>query len=312
MADGPIPAPGGAPDGGAPAPAPAPGNDKSIFSQSGNDTPPVPAGPQGEEFLKLFGEAGKTGLFQGVNTPDELVKRMADLKGRADNSGLKIPGENATPEEREAFHKALGRPDAPEGYELGDKGIDPASGIQLDPDLKDWSAKTFHALGLPKETAQKLNEAWNERISRQAVANREALAKMGETTTNELKQFYGESNFQAGMGQMRNAVRAIAGEDADAFEALLARPDVGNDPLVMRVMARMGQFWGKAVGEEGMKLGAGAGIGSVVSVAEAKSKVASIMGDKNDAYWDKRHPNNAARVKEVADLYKVIQDGGVK
>ena len=315
--------PGGAPGGQPPA------GGGSLYSQGGQPPaggapggqPPAggapggqpPAGTlQGEECLKLFGDAGKTGLFQGINNPDELVKRMGEYKSRADTQGIKIPGENATTEEMDAFYRAIGRPDAPDGYQLTDKGIDPASGVQLDPDLMDWSAKTFHALGVPKAMAEKMSEAWNERMSRMGLAQKEAIAKMGETTVNELKQFYGAEQFNGGMQQMHNAVRAVAGEDADAVEALLARPEVGNDPVVMKFMARLGQFWGKAVGEEGMKMGDRAGLGSIIGPAEAKSRINAIMGDKKDSYWDKRHPNNAQRVQEVAELYKVIQQGGVK
>ena len=95
--------------------------------------------------------------FASYKTKDELwsghiaaVNETKDLKGKLSTAIFK-PDDKATPEQKEAFFKSLGRPDKPEGYELPPVKL--PDGTPYDPALeKQFRAWAFEA-GLPKETA---------------------------------------------------------------------------------------------------------------------------------------------------------------
>ena len=64
-----------------------------------------------EDALKLLGR---------YNSPQDAAKAFVEqrqLLSKRDENSIKIPGENATDEERQAFAKALGIPESPDKYE---------------------------------------------------------------------------------------------------------------------------------------------------------------------------------------------------
>lgn len=54
-------------------------------------------------------------LFKGYESAQQLIGKMAN--------DVKVPGSDATPEALQAFHKALGVPEKPEGYEYASQDI---------------------------------------------------------------------------------------------------------------------------------------------------------------------------------------------
>lgn len=94
---------------------------------------------------------------------------FARLKGSRDElaargTGLKIPGEKATDDERAAFTKELyrhlGVPETPDAYDLT-----PPDGMEADKKLIDMVAKLGPEIGLTKAGASKLAEAYNAQMA---------------------------------------------------------------------------------------------------------------------------------------------------
>lgn len=94
---------------------------------------------------------------------------FARLKGSRDElaargSGLKIPGEKATDDERAAFTKELyrhlGVPETPDAYELK-----APEGMEADTELIQMVAQLGPEIGLSKAGATKLAEAYNQQMA---------------------------------------------------------------------------------------------------------------------------------------------------
>lgn len=94
----------------------------------------------------------------GVKDLDGLVKVARDNQNALRESGrVKIPGEGASESDIKAFHKAIGVPDDPKGYEVsvpkGEDGEpmkqDDGSPVELDQGLIDRVAAAAHKAGVP-------------------------------------------------------------------------------------------------------------------------------------------------------------------
>ena len=100
----------------------------------------------------------------------DAIRAIADLRKR--ESQARVPGKNASEEEVAAYRKAVGIPDAPEGYEFPT-----ADGQDVTPEIEaargEW-AKTFHELGVPKDTAAKLIERVRAESEQQLAAQVQA------------------------------------------------------------------------------------------------------------------------------------------
>lgn len=92
-----------------------------------------------------------------VKDVNGLAKIARDSVTALRESGrIKVPGEGATAEEVTAYHKAIGVPDAPDGYQVA--AIKDADGndVQLDNPLLERLAGTAHKAGIPKAAYEAL------------------------------------------------------------------------------------------------------------------------------------------------------------
>ena len=123
-------------------------------SGGGGDDLGYRSGIKGElrdhEYLKGFGNV--TELSQSaVDNHTELTKLKDSLDGR-----ILKPGEDATEDEISEYHKALGRPDDSQGYELDKVQVPESLKDMINPDgLGVWADK-FHKLGFTPAQGQSL------------------------------------------------------------------------------------------------------------------------------------------------------------
>lgn len=101
-----------------------------------------------------------------ADLPDDLKKTAERFASTADavraiesfrkrESQVRVPGKDASDEEKAAYRKAVGVPDKPDAYEFHNP-----EDLEITDDIKAsrqaWSAR-FHELGVPKETAKALS-----------------------------------------------------------------------------------------------------------------------------------------------------------
>lgn len=148
---------------------------------------------------------------------------------------IPLPGENATPEDMEAFYAKLGRPNTPSDYELKFE-----DGVQVDDGMVEFGKQVFHKIGLNNKQAQLLANEWNKFNAEQAQKWQEDFAKRNDEAVNALKASWGaeaEAHIQAG----KRAYAAL-GLSTDTVNALEAH--IGAAPVV-ELLAKLGKMAGE-------------------------------------------------------------------
>jgi hypothetical protein len=112
------------------------------------------------DFKTSLGELANDPALKDVKDAPTLAKMYKDTKSLVGQK-LGIPGDDATPEAKAAFHKAMGVPDGIEGYELDKLGDDVPAEVKalFDPEhAKKW-AEIFKANNVPASVAKALQAA---------------------------------------------------------------------------------------------------------------------------------------------------------
>lgn len=182
----------------------------------------------------------------------------------------------------------LGRPEDATGYEHPE-GMDATR-------MKEF-AELAHGIGMSKTQYNKMAQALHDF----GAAQTEAASAAFVEGIRGLKQEWGivyEDNVQ-----MVDAV--MKGTDA---------PDYLKELAADGKMPAEGMKWlyniGKQLGTEGINFNKDE-FSTRVAPAEAKARVAEIMGDSAGPYWDGSHPQHAEYVQRVVDLNRAAAAGGL-
>jgi hypothetical protein len=249
----------------------------------GDQTPQVPEWLSDVEDESLRSEDALKTLsrFKGKG---DLAKSYLELRGKVGENPITVPGENATDEEREAFYKAIGRPDSPDKYEFPE-----IEGVEPDDDATKAFKEAAHKLGVPPEMASGMYQYLME----QAKTYQENQAKAIETTQAEtektLKKEFGkdyETNLTAG----DNALRQVIGDEA---MKKLEAAGLHVDADVVRGAVKLSQ----AIGEDKLR---GMGDGSRGGQVKTRAELEDIM--KKNPDWK----SDPKLKQEVEDGFRAL------
>ena len=140
---------------------------------------------------------------KGFKSLDDLATSYRAAEHAIRNGGkLTVPGENAKPEEVEAFHKAIGRPEAPDKYEFQlPEGI---TAEQLDMDVVGPLREAAFKAGVPARGFKALGETFVQmQLDQQA-----ALKTAEDGDFAEWKKAQG-AQFSEKMSDVNGAMRAL-------------------------------------------------------------------------------------------------------
>lgn len=228
--------------------------------------------------------------------PEALARSYETLETQIGKKGVIVPGPNATQAERDAYYTALGRPANPDEY-----GFTKPEKIKLGdaerpvPDLAwdakraaNWQQKLFE-MGVPKEQAQKIMLAAVEESVTAFDGIEATKAQMQGEAKKVLQKEFG-ADYDTHMAAAARAAKQFGGDE------LVNHPGLGNDPVMIKALAKIGA----AIGER-----PGAGTrqqGGRDAMSAAEAKVASeqltkkiIELDRADRQW--RNSAEAAQMK---------------
>jgi hypothetical protein len=209
---------------------------------------PAPAADAGTDWRKtLAGEDEKIlKSLERFAAPTDFYKAFADtqtaLRNKTDGM-IKVPGADATDDDRAAFAKALGIPEAPDKYEIK---VKPPEGLEIgDADKAFLSRVTekLHSTGgfaATPEVANLAHELYFEAMQEQAAQMAAAAVQKKQAGQALLQKTYG-SNLALEMQHAESALAAFGPRDNP--RAFLDRQfadgtRVGDDPEMIQLLIR--------------------------------------------------------------------------
>lgn len=227
------------------AAAAAPVGDKGGAPAAGKDGDKgaQPAAGKGDEFEPVIGKgeakpaAGEPTKAPTVDEQRKFLTEKAGLKAdevaKLGEAELKTKYDEAVAAEAAKATKIdLTKLTAPEGIQLKPEAVKELADVLVDAKLT------------PQERAQKLIDAHGAALKEAVEANFNAWRDLQKTWQAEIKadKEIGGDKYNASRAAITNAVTQIMGKDADAtFEAFKAT-GAGNNPLIVRLMARIGNL----------------------------------------------------------------------
>jgi hypothetical protein len=176
-------------------------------------------------------------------TIGEIVQGYVDFQER----GVLKPGEDATPEERDKFARAIGRPDGPDGYTLRKPDDWPQSVPWSEQAAKDFAAKAYEA-GLSKDQAMRLYQKNLKEAKTEYLTALDGQMKQQSTWDSELRETFGDNLDRA----LNTADRAMTLIGEPSVAELLKAKGIARHPGVVRMLNKA---W-NSIGEDKIFSGA--------------------------------------------------------
>lgn len=271
------------------------------------ETPPVvpPVVPPAVHFTDGFQSADiKAGIAaHNFGGPEELGRAYMELEHKIGAKGLIIPGEGATPEERAAFHQALGCPESPEKYDLS--GVKPpGEGFQPDQPFIDAMKISAHKRGVPNATLAGLIEDAQAFQHQEVQQVYQDMVTRATQATDTIKVEWGAA-YPAKIQAAQKAAQALFGPDAEKLQ-FTSGPDgneIGNNPVLLKILAELGE----KMGEHDLLPGLPQRLSQ--SADEAKAELQTFMADpaNMDALMDNHDPRHKDVVARRDALYKAMK-----
>ena len=237
--------------------------------------------------------------FEDVGT---LAKSYVELERHINDKGVRVPGENATPQEIREAMTQLGCPEDVSG--LGSWDI--PEGLPVDEGFVSHMAQAAWDVGLTPEQWKRLG---SQMTGFQAQALR-GQAEQGETQQRELvatleKEWGAET--RAHLDLARETAQTIFGDQTAQSMALMTEDGrIGNNPELIKVMAKLGN----AMKEAGVIQGRPKAIGGLTpDLAKAEWTQLQTDADFNAALMNAQHPGHEAAIIRRDTLYNAMYSG---
>jgi hypothetical protein len=225
---------------------------------------------------------------------NQLVKSYVSAQSMVGADKIPVPSKHATEDDwKQVFHK-LGLPEKPEEY-----AVEVPKDTPIDQDFLKAFKEEAHKVGVLPQQAQKILQWYDQNVRAQVGAQAQAQEGKVQEVLDGLKKEWG-AGFEKELGKARAAVRELGGE---SLQQHLTQTGLGNDPVLIRFMAKVGSMLG-----EDKILGAGEGkFGKTPQ--EAVKEINTIMGNPQHPYWNKDHPAHQESVAEMMALRGMASPG---
>jgi len=195
----------------------------------GDGTPTLPTW-----MSQLPDDLKKNEQLSQFGTLGDFGKKYLEVSKNTEGA-VKIPGEDATDEERAAFYNKIGRPEVADKYEL----INPElpEGMKINTELGVSFRDFAHKTGLTQKQAKAAFEFYNNHMisqfSEMQKARQEAVVKGGEA----LKTEWGTA-FDRNMEVVRRTYEKFGNEE---FTKFMDDSGMGNNPIILKTFLEIGK-----------------------------------------------------------------------
>ena len=232
---------------------------------------------------------------------DSLAKSYVEVERLVGKKGVIPPGENATPEQIDAYHSALGRPDSVDGYEVDSIEVPDVLQSSWDMNGVGAVAEEAHRLGVTKDQFRGLVSKLAEVQAGQVGERVQSVQATREQTENSLKEKWGAAyapNVDLAKRAFVAAAQSVGVDPSELAGSLL--PDggtIGDNPILAQIFAKLGQG-----GSELALIGGKGGGSSTLTPAQAASELEEI--NANPALYDSSMPGHKQLVDRRDALYR--------
>ena len=241
--------------------------------------------PDVATLAKAYNDA-QSFIGRSVRIPGEDADAdvWSDFKGKLTQvPGIaQVPTDASSEEEWMAFYNSMGRPEAADGYKVGESS---------DPDTDSAILEQFHKVGLSNSQATAMMDwmrSGNNQVDEQYTQQREEAVGLLRT---EWCDAYDNKITDA-----RNALRTYGG---DALIQELDESGMGNSPALIKAFAGVG-----ANLTEVCPMGEGGQRSFTMTPTEALEKISDVLGNAKHPYNDNTHPSHDQEVQRMSTLYQ--------
>lgn len=199
---------------------------------------PAPAdAPASTNWRDGIADENLRSVAERFSSPSDAIKAVADLRKQVSTS-IRVPGKDASAEDVQKFYKALGVPDAPEGYQF--QMPEGKEATDFDKAFQSRMAKIFHETGISAQAASKLNVAWNE-IQQEAEQSTIDADKLFTTQSeSHLKQEWGQ-DYQRNVALASRAAADLF-DDMDSAKKIEMKDGrfLLDHPIMVKMLAKVG------------------------------------------------------------------------
>lgn len=211
-------------------------------------------------------------------TIQDFLKGVQEKTALIGRKGVILPTEKSTPEEREAFFNAIGRPEKPEGYKFTDiKDLHPS--LKVTPESQKQFAEFLHKNGVPNSQADAFNQYATKYLSDMLTNADKAYKESQEKAINDLKAAWGDK-FEENITGAKTLVEKVGGADA-----LGAFGELGNNPKVLAFLHKLSTV----ISEDSISKITTSGGAQMPEQEAAAKEIQDIIADAKGA---KAHPMN--------------------
>jgi len=274
----------------APAPVVAPWGDKADTAWNVGDKPwyeTLPDGPS-KDLVRTKNYANPQILADSYYALNQAYNQK--------EAGLTMPAADAPEATWNDFYTKLGRPEAPDKYE-----IKAPEGVTLDDKLVGLAKETAFKLGLPPAKAQQMADMYLTFENKYAEDAGKEYATQQQTQIEALKTKHG-ANYDKFLADGRTAFKAL-GLPEDVVAA--AEANIGAAAMIT-IMSRLGELSSEGkltTGESGK-----GGIDGKMTKEQAQARIDTLRADEafNKKFLDPHNPEHASAVKEMERLYALV------
>ncbi len=244
------------------------------------------------------------GLQQDVNIGrhqsfESMANEYANLVPAIGKKGVLLPKADDV-QDVHRFLKELGRPDAPDGYDLTE--FTPNEGMPWSQENQDSLLKLCHDSGVTQGQLGKLLNGYTNLQMEQYQSIIDHSQNDYDTQAQVLQKELGAS-YQRSVNLASRAIEHLFKENGESMlQARLADGTVlGNNPTFIKGMIELAGL----IGEDNLVSDGGMMAPGAMTPAEAKSKIAAKQNDKDfmDAYLTPSHAGHPAANAEMDSLY---------
>ena len=239
-----------------------------------------------------------------IKTIPDLAKGYVSAQKLIGTNRLPAPADNWGDKEWGDLYNKLGRPEAPEGYELP-KDVQLKAGLEFDKDKTKAAFTELHKLGLSKKQAEGVMRHYLGSVNSSAEAEETARQQAYASGTEALKRTHGD-RYDAVVGIAKGVLGRFGGEE---FTNLLTTMKLDSHPQVVEFLYKVGQV----MSEDTMRTGGGVNM-PVGDAAQAQIEIRKLEGDAEfqKAYNTKEHPGHNDAVDRIMYLNRAAFPGKVQ